>query len=279
MSNFSAIGFVVSEDNFQHTVGTALDRAVPPAELGSSAANYLWFRDASGAAIAARIDSQKRVECVTPFFAAADGGTRWRVQTSAAHLDRECSHCSGADCDVLDPSSGEMCTRTAIQFLFFEPYRAWLQQERTFDIIVVGFASSLSLCATHDDLERAQAALFGEAEPGVARKPGEPMRLADQAFLPHGMFGAEGQLGSRARALLTGNVEAVNLARNEITGDQFVHARVRTLCGSIDIVAPADAVEIPEYPTLAIADCWLVGRPVEAPAPKTGFFRRILGRV
>jgi hypothetical protein len=93
------------------------------------------------------------------------------------------------------------------------------------------------------------------------------------------MFVAEGHLGARARALLTGNVEAVNLARNEITGTQFVHARVRTLCGLIDIVAPTDAVEVPERAMLAIADCWLVGRPVDAPSPETGFFRRLLGRV
>lgn len=280
MSKLAAIGFIVSsEDDFLRTVGTVLNRAAPPADLGTSAARYLWFRDASGAALAARVDSQGRVECITPFFAAADGGTRWRMHTSAPHFDRECLHCSGADCDVLDPSSEEMCTRTALQFLFFEPYRVWLEYERTFDITVVGFASSLSLCATHDDLERAQAALFGEAELNTPREPGKPLRLADQAFLPYGMFVAEGHLGARARALLTGNVEAVNLARNEITGTRFVHARVRTLCGLIDIVAPTDAVEVPERAMLAIADCWLVGRPVDAPSPKTGFFRRLLRRV
>jgi len=172
-----------------------------------------------------------------------------------------------------------MCTRTALQFLFFEPYRVWLERERTFDMTVVGFASSLSLCATPDDLEHAQAALFGEAKANVPREPGKPLRLADQAFLPYGMFGAEGDLGARARALLTGNVEAVTLARNEITGTPFVHTRVLTLCGPIDVVAPVDAVEVPEHAMLAIADCWLVGRPVDAPSPTMGFFPRLLGRV
>jgi hypothetical protein len=170
-----------------------------------------------------------------------------------------------------------MCTRTSLQFLFFEPYKTWLRSKRTFEIVVVGFASSLSLCATNDDLERAQAALFGEADPGVPREPGKPMRLADQAFLPHGMFGAEGKLGERARAILTGTVEAATLVQNEITGANFVHTRIRTLCGPIDIVAPADGVDIPEQPTLALADCWLVGRPVEAPPPKASFFRRLFG--
>ena len=278
MSHLSAIGFdASSEDDLQRMLGAALDRAAPPADLGASAAHYLWFRDASGAALAARLDARKAVECVTPFFVAPDGGTRWRVHTSAPHIDRECLHCSGADCDVLDPSSEVMCTRTALQFLFFEPYQVWLEVAQTFEV-VVGFASSLSLCATPDDFERAQAALFGEAESGAPREPGKPMRLADQAFMPHGMFGAEGHLGARARALITGDVESVTLARNEIAGTGFVHARVRTLGGPIDIVAPADAVEVPERATLAIADCWLVGRPVETPPPKAGFFRRLFGR-
>ena len=279
MSNLSAIGFAASSrEDFQRAVSAAIDRAAPPPDLGASAARYLWFHDASGAALAARLDAQKAIECITPFFVAPDGGTRWRVHTSGPHLDSECLHCSGVDCDVLDPSSGEMCTRTALQLLFFEPYRVWLEDERTFDVVVVGFASSLSLCATPDDFEVAQAALFGDAEPGAPGEPGKPIRLATQAFMPHGMFGAEGQLGARARALLTGNVESVTLARNEIAGAGFVHTRVRTLGGPIDIVAPAGSVEVPERATLAIADCWLVGRPVEAPPPKTGFFRRLLGR-
>jgi hypothetical protein len=280
MSNLSAIGFdVSSEDDFQRIVGAALDRAVPPSELGASAAHYLWFRDASGAALAGRVNARKELECLTPFFAAPDGGTRWRVRTGAPHLDRQCLHCSGADCDVIDASSGEMCTRTALQFLFFEPYQAWLNEERAFEVVIVGFASSLSLCATADDFERAQATLFGDAEPGVPREPGKPMRLADEAFMPHGMFDAEGHLGARARALLTGSVESVTVARNEIAGSSFVHTRVRTLGGPIDIVAPADGLEVPERATLAIADCWLVGHPVDAPPPppKPGLFRRIFG--
>ncbi|MBI2376150.1 MAG: hypothetical protein HYV07_19310 [Deltaproteobacteria bacterium] len=278
MSNLRAIGFSASSrDDFLRAVDSAFERAEPAPNLGACASKYLWFRDSSGAALAARVESRKRIQCLTPFFDAPDGGTRWRVRTTSAYLDRECVHCSGADCDVLDPSSGEMCTRTALQFLFFEPYRSWLGEARTFDAIVVGFASTLTLCSTPDDLERAQAAFFGEREPDAPLELGKPMRLADQAFLPHGMFGSEGTLGARARALLAGTVEGVASIRNELTGTQFLHARVRTLPGSIDIVAPANALEIPEHPTLALAECWLVARPVDEPPPKTRFLHRFLG--
>ncbi|WP_437499180.1 hypothetical protein [Sorangium sp. So ce1099] len=43
-------------------------------------------------------------------------------------------------------------------------------------------------------------------------------------------------------------------------------------------LADERTLEVPERPTLVVADCWLVGRPVEAPPPKTGFLRRILGQ-
>ncbi len=266
MSNLSAIGFAFSsETDFQRGVGAALDHAVHPSELGTLATRYLWFRDSSGAALAARLDAENAIDCITPFFVAPGGGTRWRVGTSGPHLDRECLHCSGADCDVLHPTSGTMCTRTALQFLFFEPYQRWLEQERTFDAVIVGFASSLALCATAEGFERAQAARFGEAEPDTATKPGKPMRLADEAFLPHGMFDNDGHLGGRACALISGSVKSVKVARNELTGSEFVHTLIHTLGGAIDIVAPAEGINIPEHPTLALADCWLVGRPVEAP--------------
>src|SRR5689334_19165994 len=87
-----------------------------------------------------------RTAVVTPFFVAPGGGTRLSVRTSAPHLDKECAHCSGADCDLVD-ESGELITRTTIQWAFFEPYRAWLGEAREAALEVVGFASALSLCA------------------------------------------------------------------------------------------------------------------------------------
>lgn len=266
MSRFSAIGFrISSEEDLERVASAALDRAAPPTDLGDAAERYLWFRDASGGALAVCLDADGMIACITPFFAAPDGGTRWRVRTSAPHVDRGCLHCSGADCDVLDAATGAMCTRTTVQLLFFEPYQRWLEQERTFDMAVVGFASSLALCATPEDLERAQAARFGDVEPNAPRSPGNPFRLADEALLPHGMFGPEGDVGARAAAILTGRVDSVRVLANGLDGGRFVHARVHTLGGPLDVVAPADEVALPERATLAIGDCWLVGRPVDPP--------------
>lgn len=279
MSNLSAIGFGGSTvEDFQRTVEAAIERAGAPPELGAFGARYLWFRDPSGAAIAVRLDRRNRIECMTPFFAASDGGTRWQVRTQTPHLDRKCIHCSGADCDVLERASGGLCTRTTLQFLYFEPYRAWLQQERTFDATVVGFASALALCASREEFEAAHVS-FGFTGPlGMRDDPAKPLRLADRAFLSVGMFGGEGHLGTRARAVLSGDVESVAVERNTVSGLGFVHARVRTIAGPIDLVAPADAVKIPVHATLALAECWLVARPVDPPPPEAGFLRRLLRR-
>jgi hypothetical protein len=266
VSNLAAIGFDgESPEEIQRLVAHAIDEAGPAPELGAAGHGHLLWSDGSGAAVAVHFGRAKEVACVTPFFAAPDGGTRWQVRTSAPHLDRECAHCSGADCDVVDPA-GELVTRAAVQWAFFEPYRTWLARPRTFELQVVGFATGLALCSTAEELERAQASLFGEADPDDApREPGKPMRLSDQAFLPYGMFAHEGEVTSRARAWITGKVESAATRTNGLTGKSFTHVRLSTLGGLIDVVAPAAPLDDGSPATLALADVWLVGRPCEPP--------------
>jgi hypothetical protein len=224
MSNFSAIGMSGhAGEEFGETLGRAMQGASSPPELGHAGRGHLWWQDESGAAVAAHLDERGSVACVTPFFSAPAGGTRWRVRTSAPHLDPECIHCSGADCDILEPPE-ELATRATVQWAVFAPYRAWLSEPRTYDLEVVAFASSLWLCRTDDELEAAQASLFGE-KPVATPEPAQPLRLADRAFMPYGMFGHEGNVTQRARALLTGTVQSLarptnrssNSFRNELS--------------------------------------------------------------
>ena len=264
MSNFAAIGFDgETPEDVQRLVAEAVDAAGPVAELGAAGQGHLFWKDDSGAAVAVHLGRAREVTCVTPFFVAPEGGTHWRVRTGQPHLDEECAHCSGADCDVLDPS-GELITRAAVQWTFFEPFRAWLARERTYDLQVVAFASALSLCATSEELDHAQAALFGEAEPGAPAEPGKPMRLAEEAFLPYGAFQDEGSMTGRARAMLTGRVQSATPRTNGLTGRPFLHLRLLTLGGPLDVVAPVPPPTATP-PTLALADVWLVGRPAEPP--------------
>jgi len=280
MSNLSAIGFIAStEEEFESTIFQALERATEPTELGAWAKRHAWFIDPSGAAIAAHLDGEQ-IGCVTPFFVPADGGTRWWVHTEAPHIDGSCADCSGADCDILDDAAGEMVTRSAVQWLYFDAYRDWLSDSRRFELQVAGFASTLSLCSTDDEWEAAQAAMFGGThKPGEVIENGDPIRLADEAFLSHGMFENDGQLGSRARALVTGRVESLAHPTNELTGERFTWARIRSMCGLLDIVASFETATRPTPGMRALADVWLVGRPIDPPPPpkKRGWLK-LVGR-
>lgn len=277
MSNLSAIGFEASTtEDFQREMAAAFELAAPATDLASYSKRYLWYQDSSGAALAARLSNRGSIDCATPFYVPPRPPEPWLIKTNRPHMDKECLHCSGVDCDVLERSSMEMCTRTSLQFLQFEPYLDWLKKPQTFEVAVVGFASTLHLCATPAEFEAVQASHFDEGAEDVPRKTGNPVLLADVAFLPHGMFGPVGNLGDRARAILTGTVEAVSRPRNSATGKSFVACRVRTLGGAIDIVASENASSIAEGAKLAFAECWLVYKPVQLPPPKTSLLSRVL---
>jgi len=83
------------------------------------------------------------------------------------------------------------------------------------------------------------------------------------------MFEHDGDVNQRARPLITGSVVAVAKPVNALSGRRFLQVRVRTLTGELNIVAPEDAIEaVPSAPAIALADVWLVGRPVEPPPPR-----------
>lgn len=266
MSHLSAIGFGAPDlVAFDALVDRTLQDAVEPGELGAEGRRHRWVRDESGAAMAAHLEGDA-IECLTPFFRPEDGGTRWRVRTHSPHLDQDCRHCSGADCDILgDDPADEMLTRATVQWLYFDAWADRLREERTLDLRVVGFASRLYVADDDARWEAAQTELFGPANPDEAPRPGHPMRLADQAMLPYGMFGNEGDVGSRARALVTGRVQVARRLTNGITGQRFLWLRVETLGGPLDLVSPDDPACLLEPGTRALAEVWLVGDPLGSP--------------
>lgn len=278
MSNLSNIGFVSSDDeSLSALIEQAFERATTPPELGDWGTRHTFFRDPSGAAIAFHVD-RKEITCLTPFFVPPGGGTRWTVATTTPHLDNDCKDCSGADCDVFEGPSREMVTRSTVQWLYFAPYSDWLRHERTFQIDVVGFASTLHLCADDDEWETAQASVFGGTrKPGEKIEPGKPTRLAGEAFMPYGMFDNAGDVSPRARAFVTGSVESVSHPTNALTGERFTWVRLRSMLGHLDVVSTFEG-DIQCSPGMrAFADVWIVGRPVEPP-PKRGFWLKLLGR-
>lgn len=268
MSNFACIG--VAEEDAQRVLDHAAEHA--ESALESKRAEHLLWRDESGAALALHVEGNA-LACVTPFFA-AEQPTRWRVNAAAASRDRECRHCSGADCDLGD-GDGELVTRCAVQWLHFAPYERWLRRAGAFELEVVAFGASVRACADSAELQRAMA----EAELVADEAGGAITGFADDFFLPTGLFGdgADGMLG-RARALFGGRITACERRENRVTGGGFHQLRVATLPGAVDVVTAAVEGE-PAPGAIALVEGWLVGRPVEPPPPPPrGLVSRLLGR-
>jgi len=277
MSHFSSIGLAADgQDGFVRLIDQVMEGAVDDAPATPPARHVRWT-DASGASVAIHADAPPEIACVTPYFV-SPSPTRWRVRTHAAALDPECAHCGGADCDVLD-DAGELVTRTTAQWLHFVPYRTWLADgTRDFPLEVVAFAHQASFFATEQAFSDGQAAWFGD-EPMAAT--GKPMRLATESFMPTGMFAEAGAtVGERAVVLFAGRVESVARPVNALTSRSFLHARVATLPGALDVVAdPAVLEGTPAVGALALVSGWLVGRPTVAPPtppPRTGGWMRRL---
>lgn len=259
MSNLSCIGLAVDDqDQFGELMGKIIAGAVD--DLVSTGATHPRWTDPSGASVAFHLEEQS-IACLTPYFAAASPAL-WRVRTHAPADDPECTHCGGADCDLLD-ADGEMVTRATVQWLQYQPYREWLGSERTFTLEVVGFAQTASFYDDSAAFEADQAAMWGDAK-GPDDKP---LRLAENAFMPEGMFAGDGaMLSERAVVLMVGLVVQVTLLKNAVTNNGFVHVRIDTLPGLVDVVLdPASVPAAPRAGQLASVRAWLVGRPTEPP--------------
>jgi hypothetical protein len=267
-NHLACIGFDVSDrEAFVSLVDTLIDAAHVDAPAAPPDRHVRWT-DASGAAVAFHLRGE-HMECLTPFFAPDGGLTRWRVRTLGPAIDRECEHCGGADCDVLD-ERGETITRTTVQWLHSMPYVKWLSVAREFELEVAAFAEEALFVRTEAEFDTAQRELFGS--PGL--------KLARNAFLPEGMFGPDdASVTARATALFVGPVESVEQLTNSASGQPFHHVRIASLPGAVDTVLDGGILERePAIGDLALVRAWLVGRPVEKPpkphATLKGWLRR-----
>jgi hypothetical protein len=273
-SHLDCIGIDVADSG---AIETFLEGALAAARVdapGSMEHRHLLWLDPSGAALGLHLRGET-LECLTPFFVAPDGPALWRARTTAAAADPDCEHCSGADCDLVDPA-GEVLTRATVQWLHFLPWEQWLASPRNFELEVVAFAHRVAFCADQAAFEEAQREFWAEpGQPELMLDDGRPLRLSHTGFLPLGMFGpAEGSVGDRATALLAGPVGAHRACRNQTTGRGFEHVRIDTLPGPVDVVV-AEESYAGDLSTgaLALVEGWLVGRPhgrIPTSAPRTG---------
>jgi hypothetical protein len=210
------------------------------------------FRDASGAAVAV-VGGDQGLECATPFFAPADGGTVWRVRNGSRVIDPGCDHCGGAYISILNSSRQEL-TRAVVQWSMFPPYRDWLLGERTFNLRVAAFVES---------------ARFFETAEEFARRSHDAKPLATDFFIPVGMWEdrAEASVTKRAKACFGGRTVASQRLRNQRTGGEFARLRIESMTGPIDaVMSLAEGEALPKVGSFSFICAWLVGSPHPSPS-------------
>jgi hypothetical protein len=228
--HLAAIGF--RGDDWQPQVMEASSQAAP-AGRSDGIEHYMWS-DPSGARVLYHAKGSELL-CITPGFRPRKPSV-WEVESSAPLVDADCLHCSGADFDI--PGS-----RATIQLELFALWRQYLSQKRRFPMEVCGFAHRAVRCR-ESEIEK----LAG-------------IKLAPSAFVPSGMFGTSTNVTQRATAVLTGKLEAVETLRNGHTKADFLHLRVSTLPGPLDLVSEVETFQ--GDGDILFAEVWLVGRPQE----------------
>jgi len=272
-THFDTLGFRPTPDAGTQDLVTRL-----PA-LSHWEPNRAVWSDGSGASITFHLGAHGQIECVTPFFTPPSALTRWKVRTHAASVDASCTFCGGADCDILDVS-GEMATRAAVQWLQLPPFKDWLGAERIFELDVVGFAQKAAFFDSAADFEKAQEKHW-QSPDGTQRtdKDGKPIRFADEAFIPSGMFGPPtAPMSARAVSILIGPVERFNRLENTFTHQEFWCVRLR--CGPVGaldvLVDPSSSEGQPTLGRTAWVHAYVVGQPTTPPPDFRPWWKRVL---
>ncbi len=91
-----------------------------------------------------------------------------------------------------------------------------------------------------------------------------PPRVGSESFISYGVFGAPGQ--ARPHARLAGTVLQSEVRTNQLTGQQFVAARVRTVGFETHVCFPADGRPAPREGSVIHGTVFLVGSVHVAPS-------------
>lgn len=248
-SNLECLGLAVSsEDEFKSLVAAAVERAVPITTIGDE--QILRWQDPSGVRMVFTT-SRRGISRMTPSFA-GDPGT---VLTDVRAVND--------DVVVADVApDGEMLTRLSIEL---EEFPLLGKGTFTGPTSVVALGTEVTL---HDDAEAfgtSDASILGGASsrpdeprpPHVDENMAWPHRLGAESFIADGMFGPDA--GVTATAILAGTVLRAERRTVNLTSQDFVVARVRTVGFEADVCLPASATTLPQPGNVLAGDVFLVG--------------------
>ena len=244
-NHFRSVGFTLEPDEFQSLLQRAQSNG---ASFVTPNGGYIAWTPGAGAELWLNLETREEARVlrgVTPNFT---GGGRMRVVVERFERDRDY------------PLEGEMLawSEPAGEAHGLYPFSATVPDfdqiaERelpfTAELAVAGFASDFSWWPDKTTYEDA-----------IAK---DETRFGARSFVPVGLFG-DNVGRARSYGLVNGTLRTISHHVNPATERPFVHARVETYGGEIDIVAPPERiVGEPNVGAIVRSTCWLVARIVE----------------
>ena len=244
-NHFRSVGFTLEPDEFQSLLQRAQSHG---SNLATPHGGYIAWTPGAGAELWLNVekrDDSHVLRGVTPNFT---GGGRMRAVVE--NFERSSDY----------PLEGEMMawSEPAGEAHGLYPFSATVPDfdliaERelpfTAELAVAGFASDFTWWPD----ERAY-------EDEIAN---DATRFGARSFVPVGLFG-DNSGRARSYGLVNGTLQTFSRYVNPATERPFVHARVATYGGEIDIVAPPERiVGEPNAGAIVRSTCWLVARVVD----------------
>jgi hypothetical protein len=246
-NHLSTVGFAVeSPDDFMRLAEAAGKDAV---EIRVKGGRYRrWSGAAFGAELWIQLDGRGQLLGMQPHFS---GRSSTRIAVKSRIRRPRNTRLDGALLGWASPSND--ADKNGAYPLVFDLPDAAVYADLQIPAIVTAQISAFA----HDVRSYPTPAAYDAAKDGP-----EP-HLASRAFIPAGMFSAEGKPTKTpdAYAILTGHVVETNVQTNSMSGREFYWALVDTYGGQYDVVA--DTTLLPAPPVVGgvlSGEFWLSGR-------------------
>jgi hypothetical protein len=247
-NHFRSVGFTLEPDEFQSLLQRAQSNG---ASFHTPHGGYIAWTPGAGAELWLNVetrDDARVLRGVTPSF---DGGGRMRAVVEG--FERSADYPLEGEMLAWSEPLGEAHGRY--------PFSATVPDFDQVAARELPFRAELAIAGFANDF-----AWWPNAREYEAAIANDATRFDAQSFVPVGLFG-DNVGRARSYGLVNGTLRAFSRAINPATERPFVHARVETYGGEIDIVAPPERIAgEPNVGAIVRATCWLVARVVGAAA-------------
>jgi hypothetical protein len=227
---------------------------------------YYRWRAASGSELWIHMQRESEggfsIVGVTPFFA---GRGRMPVRVMKKRQRPFDNAFEGAVFVEIEPGPRPHQCATVALFDVVD-YACWANR-------VCPFLAQAQITAFPHDI-----AIFADEDMFAANQQGQTVKFAPESFFASGLFSGPGDgagpavfhdpsdenFEAASRAFFTGRVIEAHMLRNDVTGQEFHSALVKTLGGTLDLVADRTQIRADLQPgNIVQGEFWLCGRLIE----------------